>query len=419
MVSKFKHSGNWSTVALGEICERIRLKNQGKTDNVLTISSQHGLVSQTEFFKKSVASKNLDGYIFLTKGDFAYNKSYSDGYPFGAIKRLDKYEQGIVSTLYLCFRPKPKVNGDFLKHYFDSNLWHGEVREIAQEGGRSHGLLNVSVDDFFGISMTIPPLAEQIEIATILSSVDDAIAATQRIIDQTEAVKRGLMQELLTKGIGHSTFKQTEIGEIPTEWDVLLLDKVTTRKSGHTPNKKIDEYWNGNIPWISLKDTYRLDKRYVYETTDSTTIKGIENSSAVLLPSGTVVVSRDATVGKVGITSQEMATSQHFINYICGAKMDNRFLYYYLCSLRPIFERIATGNTIKTIGLPFFKELKVVVPTLGEQKMIGDILWNIDDRIDTENSYLQQLQTLKQGLMQTLLTGKVRVNDSEPSEVSV
>lgn len=152
-----------------------------------------------------------------------------------------------------------------------------------------------------------------------------------------------------------NNYVRTAIGELPSDWEVELLDNIAERKSGHTPDKKIEEYWNGNIPWISLKDLSRLNKGFVYETTDFTTNEGIKNSSAVLLPQGTIVISRDATVGKVGILAEEMATSQHFINYICGDRLNNVYLYYHLLFRNHIFERIATGSTIKTIGLSFFK----------------------------------------------------------------
>ncbi|MBA4496399.1 restriction endonuclease subunit S [Paenactinomyces guangxiensis] len=290
--------------------------------------------------------------------------------------------------------------------------------EEIEKMGTGTTVKGIRLEQLKKIRINVPSLPEQRKIAAILTSVDDAIEKTEAIIKQTEKAKKGLMQQLLTKGIGHTEFKQTEIGEIPEAWGVELLDNVATRKSGHTPNKKINNYWNGSIPWISLKDTQKLDNRYIRETTDYTTNAGIKNSSAVLLPAGTVVISRDATVGKVGIMGVKMATSQHFINYICGQTIDSRFLYYYLLSCRSIFKRIAAGNTIKTIGLPFFKEFKIALPPINEQRQISKILWAVDDRIEYEKKYLEQLGVLKKALMQSLLTGKVRVKVDENAEVT-
>lgn len=201
----------------------------------------------------------------------------------------------------------------------------------------------------------------------------------------------------------------TEVGILPSDWEVEYLDNVAERKSGHTPDKKVESYWNGNIPWISLKDLSRLNKRFVSETTDYTTSEGIKNSSAVLLPMGTIVISRDATVGKIGILSKEMATSQHFINYICSSRLNNIYLYYYLLFKNHIFERIATGSTIKTIGLGFFKKLKVALPPINEQQKIASILSTWDKAIELKEKLIEQKKEQKKGLMQKLLTGEVRL----------
>ncbi|WP_261290999.1 restriction endonuclease subunit S [Paraclostridium sordellii] len=195
------------------------------------------------------------------------------------------------------------------------------------------------------------------------------------------------------------------------------MNDVATRYSGHTPNKKIKEYWEGTIPWISLKDTKRLDNRYIYETEDCTTEEGIKNSSAVLLPKDTVVLSRDATVGKIGIMGCEMATSQHFINYVCGKDLNNIYLYYDFFSKKGLFERIGIGSTIKTIGLDFFKKLNIIVPPLKEQEKIADILSTVDGQIDDTEMLIEKCQGLKKGLMQRLLTKGIGHTEFKKTEV--
>ncbi len=210
----------------------------------------------------------------------------------------------------------------------------------------------------------------------------------------------------------------TELGEIPNEWKIQYIDNVAKRYSGHTPNKQKEQYWNGNIPWISLKDTKKLDNRYIENTEDYTTELGIENSSAVKLPKGTVVLSRDATVGKVGITKLEpMATSQHFINYVCGENINNLYLYYYLFSKKKLFERIAIGSTIKTIGLSFFKDFKIALPTKEEQEKIASILSTIDDQIYITERLMREKQKLKEGLMQKFLQKGIKNKELKKTEL--
>ena len=271
------------------------------------------------------------------------------------------------------------------------------------------GVPSLSVSNLNCIKICTPPIKEQQNIVDILSTVDSQIDNTDKFIEKTKELKKGLMQRLLTKGIDHNEFKKSELGEIPVEWEVKNIDEVAKRYSGHTPDKKIENYWNGDIPWISLKDTKKLDNRYIHETEDYTTEDGINNSSAVILPKNTVVLSRDATIGKVGITSKEMATSQHFINYVCGFSLDSLYLYYDFLNKKQLFERIGIGSTIKTIGLSFFKELKIVIPPIEEQKQIANILSSVDNQIEEYENKKIKLEELKKGLMQQLLTGNIRI----------
>ncbi|MFM1662772.1 restriction endonuclease subunit S [Aeromonas salmonicida] len=195
-----RFSGDWKQVKLSKIFERVTTKNNGKSSNVVTISGQHGLIRQEDFFKKSVASDILDGYFLLTKGQFAYNKSYSNGYPMGAIKRLNRYADGVVTTLYICFEisESTKANGDFWEHYFESGLLNKGLSQIAHEGGRAHGLLNVKPTDFFSLKVPLPSLDEQQKIAAVLTVADREITILQQKLAALKQEKQALMQQLLT-----------------------------------------------------------------------------------------------------------------------------------------------------------------------------------------------------------------------------
>lgn len=204
-------------------------------------------------------------------------------------------------------------------------------------------------------------------------------------------------------------YKQTEVGVIPEEWDVVLLDSVSRRASGHTPDKAHPEYWGGDIKWVSLADSHRLDDFYITETTATITSKGIANSSANILPAGCCVVSRDAGVGKSAVLAEKMAVSQHFMAWHCGPSMNNHYLYFLLQAMKPEFERIAIGNTIKTIGLPYFRTLRVPLPSIVEQKSIASALFDVDQLIRELAACLAKKRDIKQAAMQELLTGKRRL----------
>jgi len=205
-------------------------------------------------------------------------------------------------------------------------------------------------------------------------------------------------------------YKKTKLGWIPEDWEFKLLDEVSKRGSGHTPDKKKDEYYNGGIKWISLADSSKLDKGLISETKNDISELGIKNSSAVIHKKNTVLLSRDAGVGKSAVMYEDMAVSQHFIAWYTNESLCHYwFLYYLLQKNKREFERVAVGSTIKTIGLGYFKKLKIPLPPLPEQKKIADILSTWDKAIETTQALIQKLQLRKKGLMQQLLTGKKRL----------
>ena len=164
-----------STYKMSDFSSRIATKNKdSKCSLVLTIAAQYGLVNQESFFNKSVASKNLTGYYLLHKGEFAYNRSYSAGYDWGAVKRLDNYDEGVLSTLYICFKINETiVDSDYLTYYFESTKWHRGLSDIAGEGARNHGLLNVSITDYFNTKHRFPVIEEQKAIAKMLNTITE------------------------------------------------------------------------------------------------------------------------------------------------------------------------------------------------------------------------------------------------------
>lgn len=192
--------GEWEEAEIRSLFSRVTTRNEGQSINVVTISGRQGLIRQQEFFKKSVASETLDGYYLLKRGQFAYNKSYSNGYPMGAIKRLNRYDDGVVTTLYICFEiaDESAADSDFYEQYFESGLLNQGLMQIAHEGGRAHGLLNVKPSDFFSLKVRKPPLNEQKVIASLLVTADRELQAQKNRLEQLKIEKKALMQQLLT-----------------------------------------------------------------------------------------------------------------------------------------------------------------------------------------------------------------------------
>lgn len=192
----------WQTKKLNQVFARVTRKNDIGNKNVLTASGFHGLVSQLEYFNRSVAGAALENYYLLQRGEFAYNRSSSDGYPFGAIKQLEEYDAGILSTLYICFRlVDPGSHSAFYKHFFEAGGLNLGIYSIAQEGARNHGLLNVGIDEFFSLDIPVPPTEEQKRLAAVFDALDQDIELAIRKRDLLQQQKQGLMQQLLTEQV--------------------------------------------------------------------------------------------------------------------------------------------------------------------------------------------------------------------------
>ena len=199
-VNKKRITSSWEQRKLGELVDRVVRKNTNNESTLpLTISAQYGLVDQITYFNNRVASRDVSNYYLVLNGEFAYNKSTSDGYPFGAVKRLDLYEKGVLSTLYIVFTPKKEqqIDSDFLTVFFDTDRWHKGVAERAAEGARNHGLLNISAEDFFDIDLSVPKdIVEQKQIGAFIRQLDNLITLHQRELEKLQNIKKSMLEKM-------------------------------------------------------------------------------------------------------------------------------------------------------------------------------------------------------------------------------
>ena len=190
----------WEQRKLGEVVERITRKNENLESTLpLTISAQYGLINQNEFFDKRIASKDVSGYFLVRNGEFAYNKSTSSDAPWGAIKRLDSYESGVLSTLYIVFKilDERKTSSDYIVTYYNTDLWHKGIQAIAAEGARNHGLLNVAPADFFETNLTMPKdYAEQQQIGSFFQQLYHLITLHQRELEKLQNIKKSMLEKM-------------------------------------------------------------------------------------------------------------------------------------------------------------------------------------------------------------------------------
>lgn len=202
--------GEWKTIPLSDIAIRIAVKNDGaKVTLPLTISAQYGLIAQEDFFNSRIAAKDVSGYYVIHKGEFAYNRSSSDGSPFGAVKRLDNYEDGVLSTLYLVFKlTESKISSDYITVYFDTDSWHQHISGCAAEGARNHGLLNITSEDFFKTPVNLPTtVEEQSKIAKLFTTIDKLIDKLEQKLEKLRNIKQALLNQMFinVNGGGYET----------------------------------------------------------------------------------------------------------------------------------------------------------------------------------------------------------------------
>ena len=262
------------------------------------------------------------------------------------------------------------------------------------------------------LEIPLPPLEEQWGIAEVLSSVDEAIEATERLIKGLERLKWGLMQELLAKGIGHSEYKQTPIGKIPKEWQVVKLQNVIIKSiGGGTPSTKNPRYWDGDIPWMTSVGIPE-DDIYITKGERFITEEGFKNSATNIIPKGSLIVATRVGLGKAGVNLIDIAINQDLVGIILDKKqIIPEFIAYYLRSPKALTHIVAAarGTTIKGISRQALFNIRVPLPPLVEQRNIVNILITFDKWIKLEKKRKEKLERLKHGLMGLLLTGRVRI----------
>jgi type I restriction enzyme S subunit len=422
---RFPHPpDDWTQHKISEIADRVNQRNTEANQNVLTISAEHGLISQTEYFSRRVASESVTGYFLLESGDFAYNKSYSKGYPLGAIRRLERYAKGCVSPLYICFRPKASVvDSGFLMHYLDGGAIDAGLADVAKEGVRNHGLLNVGVADFFGLDIPLPPIAEQRKVAQVLDTLDTTIRQTEAIIAKLKQVKQGLLHDLLTRGINANgelrppqseaphLYKASPLGWIPVEWHASPLESFLERiidYRGKTPEKT-----ETGVPLITARNVRLgfLDpepREFIQASAfEAWMTRGIPKR-------GDILFTMEAPLGNVAQieTDERLAFAQRLIIMQAASGVSSTFLKYLLLGegFRNRLFALGSGSTVEGIQQSTLRRLPIAMPTsCDEQEMIAQRLSEFDRSIDSEAAHMEKSQSLKSGLMDDLLTGRVRV----------
>jgi type I restriction enzyme S subunit len=292
-------------------------------------------------------------------------------------------------------------------------LKHPRYRQtlIASMTGTT-GRQRVARRNVEGLRIPLPPLAEQERIAEILSTVDRGIEKADEAIEETKRLKRGLMQELLTRGIGHKEFKTSAGGRIPESWVVERVSDLFDTPGGTTPSTGNERYWNGSILWVTPTDITRLKGRIHLEDTEKRiTEEAVKACSLRILEKDTILLTSRATIGFTAINAEPVTINQ---GMTALAPRDRGsvlplFYHYYLQRLRPYLNQLGSGSTFREVSRATLRSIKIPLPPLPEQRQIASILGTVDARLDLLRKRKERLQRIKQGLMNDLLTGRRRV----------
>lgn len=391
----------WRISPLSEVFDRVTDKNSASVDkNVLTISGLDGLVSQSKYFNKPVASKDTSNYYLLRKGDFAYNKSYSKGYPMGAIKRLNQSDTGIVSPLYVCFRVKKGLEdySEFFEHEFESGRLNKSIYRIAQEGARNHGLLNISVTEFFkDVEVSYPCNIEQAKITKLFNAMDTEISLLSKKYYLLQEYKKGVMQQIFSQQV---RFKD-EDGNSFADWEEYALHDVLVLQSDSLDMKDDETY-----ELITVKRGFGgVVSRGQFKGKDV-----LVKNQFFIHENEFVISKRQIVHGACGIVPAELegaiVSNEYNVFRPANGKLDIDFFNRFATTplMRRAFFINSDGVHIEKL---LFKtqswlKTKIQLPSLAEQQKISQFLQAIDKKIDGVSEQIKQTKEFKKGLLQQM-----------------
>jgi len=366
----------------------------------------------------------MSAYKVVKRGDFVLAPM---ALYYGAIGRLRDVAEGLVSPAYDVFAVGSEVDAAFFENLIRSPALIAKYNALSVGGNRAGKRKTTTFRDFCTIEWPVPSLATQRVIGSVLDAIDANASAQDNALRERGRAKQAVMREILTRGlpgrrrgskplpsswpIGRIT---TDIADIPVHWNLVPLLSVSRLESGHTPSRAHPEYWGGSVPWLSLNDTDEIKKLVVERTTETITELGVDNSSARMLPSDSVVLTRTAVRGLASRLGTPMTVSQDLVAFLCGPHLLPRYLVQVLRCMQREWRRLEAGTspTNKTIYFADFERLKVLLPPKDEQGEIADIGDAFDRAIDGDRAHRAKLTELRAALANALYGGKVSVAPS-------
>jgi type I restriction enzyme, S subunit len=390
-------STGWKQETLDHYLELIprkaKIQDELEYGLVTVKRSRGGVVRREHLLGRNISVKSQ---FFLEEDDFLISKRQIVHGACGFVP--DELSGSIVSNEYSVFKAKPNFFLPYLKYlsetlYFQQTCFHSSIGVHIEK-------MIFKLESWFKWKFNIPPLPEQKKIAQIISTWDKAIETVENLIENSQQQKKALMQQLLTRKKRFLGFEKM--------WAEGKLSNFTGKiYGGGTPSRDIPEYWKGSIPWVSVKD---LISTTIFGAQESITQLGLTESSASLVPKGTVIIATRMAIGKAVVATCDVAINQDLKAILDSDRINSQYLHYWFLNISNKIEKMGTGSTVKGVQVTDIKSLKMSVPsTLNEQKKIASILSTADKETKILTQQLIHLKQEKKALMQQLLTGKRRV----------
>lgn len=398
----------WRKIKLEDLVSRVTRKNEKLESTLpLTISAQYGLIDQNKFFTKRIASKDVSGYYLIKKGEFAYNKSTSNDAPWGAIKRLDQYNCGVLSTLYIIFKIKNDYSNysNFLASYYETDKWHRGIQEIASEGARNHGLLNIAPTDFFKTNIWLPKEKDELQkIGDFFSALDRRISLADRKLAALQNIKKGMLQKIFSQEL---RFKDDEGKEFPA-WERKKIGDICKIIRGISYSKKnVTDIKNSTI----VLRSNNISDAYILDYSNNLQFINIFPEKEQILKMGDIVIclanGSINLVGKTAVYDGKSKNSIITVGAFCAIIRTNFQIirYFFETNLyRKALKHLKQGGNgaIGNLSPKDIENISLLIPSIKEQSKIASYFSYFDKQIFLADKKLKTLLNIKNGFLQKM-----------------
>ncbi len=392
-------SDAWEQRKLGDVVKEITRNDPGSEAPIMMITANNGFIEQSERYAFNNAGESLKKYILLKKGELAYNHGASKLRPYGSCFALTTAENARIPFVYHCFSAENQ-NAEFMSIELNGAEIENQLRKIVSSGARMDGLLNISFDEYTSVSVILPGTEEQDRIADFFRHLDNLITLHQRKFEKLTNVKKSMLEKMFPQN--GSSYPEIRFKGFTDPWEQRKLGDIADIVGGGTPSTGNQSYWDGDIDWYAPAEI--ADQIYANSSQKKITGLGYENSSAKMLPPGTVLFTSRAGIGKTAILTRKGCTNQGFQSIVPHrGELDSYFIFSRTEELKRYGELVGAGSTFVEVSGKQMAVMELMMPpTMREQQTIGGFFQQLDNLITLHQRELEKLQNIKKSMLEKM-----------------